>query len=229
MPPHSRSRLAGVAFLAVLATSGLALSACDRGVSAAISGSAASLNPAQVNLLLATLDQAPTHGFQPGAFGELGLAERLKEPDSAARAQLRLAVLAYARALHGQAIPRRDFDPKWGVRPPPYDAETEFRHAARRGELIAWVKSLAPTSPQYRDLRAGYAAYGRIRALGGWAPLPTTEDLSIGARGPQVTALRERLAVEDPAAAEAPAGDVYDVALAQAVQRAQQRYGLHPT
>jgi L,D-transpeptidase YcbB len=44
-----------------------------------------------------------------------------------------------------------------------------------------------------------------------------------------VAALRARLAAEDPAAAEAAAGDRFDAALAQAVMRAQGRYGLHPT
>ena len=51
----------------------------------------------------------------------------------------------------------------------------------------------------------------------------------MGAKGPQVDALRRRLAIEDPSAAETGVGDRFDPALAQAVQRVQQRYGLHPT
>jgi len=222
-----RSRLLPGLLAAALASSGLMLPACDR--LSASSGSAASLKDAQIEVLLDALAEAPSHGFQPGAFGELDLAQRLQEDERPAREQLRQAVLAFARALHGQAIPTRDLDPKWGVKRPAYDVEAEFTAAAREGRLKAWVKSLPPPSPQYQALREGYAAYRKIQAAGGWPPLQGPHELGVGAAGPEVAALRRRLAMEDPSAAEAGADDRFDAALAQAVQRAQQRYGLHAT
>jgi murein L,D-transpeptidase YcbB/YkuD len=224
-----RSLLLRGALAAVLAGSGVMLPACSRDGGSASSGAAAALKRDQVALLLAALEQAPSHGFRPGAFGETGLAERLKTGGRPARGELRAAVLAYARALHGQVIPRRDFDPKWGVKADAFDAEASFTQAARTGELKAWVAALAPPSPQYQELRKGYAAYQAIAAKGGWPPLTGRGDLRPGAAGPAVAALRQRLAVEDAAAAQAGAGDRFDAALVQAVQRAQQRYGLHPT
>lgn len=224
-----RSRFLCSAFGAALVASTLAIPACDRLSGSASSGTAASLKEDQVELLLAALAQAPTHGFQPGAFGELGLARQLKDGNRSARERLRAAALAYARALHGQSIPTRDLDPMWGVKRPAYDAEADFIQAARNGQLKAWAGSLAPASPQYLALREGYASYLKLRAAGGWRALPGSGELRIGASGPDVAALRQRLAAEDPTAATAAPDDRFDPTLAQAVQRAQQRYGLHPT
>ena len=229
MPRSLRTRLLQGVFAAVLAAGGLTVSACDRLPGQQASGSMASLKGSQVELLLEALEQAPSHGFRPGAFGETGLAERLKGRDRQARAQLVQSVLAYARALHGQAIPAKSFDPAWGMKPPAYDAEADLRQALAAGKLEDWLEALAPNSGQYQGLRAGYASYGKVVAAGGWQPLEGSGDLKPGAVGPQVAALRARLAMEDAAAAQAGVGDRFDAALAQAVIRAQGRYGLHPT
>lgn len=217
----------GALAVALLSTAAL-LPACNQAHGPVSSGAARDLTQDQVKVLLAALAQAPSHGFAPGTFGETGLAQRLKGHDAAAQAQLRQAVLAYARALHGEAIPARSFDPNWSVRPAKYDPEAEFTAAAQAGRLADWAKGLAPDSPQYQDLRAAYARYAQLRASGGWTPLPDGPDLRPGASGPAVAALRVRLAAEDPAAAQAGAGDRFDAALTQAVQRAQVRYGQHP-
>ncbi|HKP78206.1 MAG TPA: hypothetical protein VJU34_03690, partial [Phenylobacterium sp.] len=108
--------------MAVLVASVFVGPGCDRLSGSASSGTAASLNGEQVDLLLAALAEAPSHGFQPGAFGEAGLARQLKDHQGPGRERLRAAVLAFARALHGQTIPTRDFDPMWGVKRPAYDA-----------------------------------------------------------------------------------------------------------
>lgn len=227
MPRLSSIALKGV-LAALLVTSAAPLSGCDRTQGEASSGAARALTDDQAKVLLAALAEAPSHGFRPGAFGEQGLAARLKRHDAAARVQLRQAALAYARALHGHAIPARAFDASWDMRPEPYDAEAAFTAAARAGKLDDWAKSLAPASVQYQSLRAGYLAYEKIRAAGGWTQLASTQGLKPGATGPTVAALRSRLAVEDSAAADAAAGDRFDPALLAAVQRAQARYGQKP-
>lgn len=229
MPSSLRRHLLRSALIGVLVSSAFVLPGCDRLTGSASSGAAAALKEDQVDLLLAALAEAPSQGFQPGAFGELGLARQLKDHEGPARERLRTAVLDYARALHGQAIPTRDFDPMWGVKRAAYDAEAEFTAAAQTGRLKDWVASLPPPSPQYQALRAGYATYLKIRGAGGWDVLPDSGDLRIGSQGPLVAALRQRLAVEDATAAATAPDDRFDATLAQAVQRAQQRYGLHPT
>src|SRR5215213_6853981 len=186
MPPSLRTRLLRGVFIAVLAASGAAVSSCDRLPGQGGSGSIASLKGGQVDLMLEALEQAPSHGFRPGAFGETGLAERLKGRDRQARAQLVQAIVAYADALHGHAIPAKGFDPAWGLKPPAYDATAELRRALAEGRLEAWLRSLPPATAQYEGLRAGLASYGKLLAAGGWRPLEGQGDLRVGAAGPQV-------------------------------------------
>jgi murein L,D-transpeptidase YcbB/YkuD len=223
-------RLRAPLLAAALATSSLGLAGCDQlNPSGRSDGSPASLKRGEVDLLLEALKEAPSHGFQPGMFAEQGVEARLESNGRAGRQALHAAVIAYARALHGHSIPAKSFETAWGLKPAAYDAEAEFRTAASAGRLEEWVKSLPPPSPRYEAMRAAYAQYGRLRAGGGWAPLPVTAELRAGARGPAVTALRARLALEDATLAEAPKGDVFDATLVEAVKRAQLRYGLYVT
>lgn len=68
--------------------------------------------------------------------------------------------------------------------------------------------------------------YRQIAANGGWGTLPVGGRLAVGASGPQVLALKRRLAAEgdlDPALAANPR---FDAATAEAVRRFQRRVGL---
>lgn len=230
MSQRTRSPFAAAALAALLAGGSLALPACSGAdVSAPVSGEPGSLNAAQVDLMLQALSEAPSHGFRAEAFGGPKLAERVESGDRAARAELRQATLDYARALHGHALPAAKFDKAWGLRSEAYDAEAAFRNAAKEGRLEAWLASLPPDIPQYEALRTAYARYGRLQAEGGWAPLAAEGELKRGARGPEVVALRQRLAVEDPDLVKAEAPEAFDPALEEAVRRAQLRYGQHVT
>lgn len=230
MSARTRSRFAPAALALLLATSSLTLPACaGRDASAKVSGEAASLNAGHLDLMAETLAQAPSHGFEPEAFGGAALIRRAEEGDPAARAQVRQAVLDYARALRGGAVPRAQFQKDWGLKPAVYDGEAEYTKAAQEGRLAEWLESLAPTLPQYEALRSAYARYGEIAEQGGWRELPFTGDLKPGARGPDVAALRARLAAEDAETPKAAEGEaVFDDALTEAVKRAQQRYGQTP-
>lgn len=226
------------AFVALAIPPTLTLSACNPGQSGAGQQQHAAFKRNETQALLAALADAPTHGFRPGAFGETGLADRLKSGDAAASGQLRAAIIAYAKALHGQSISPKQFDANWGVRPAAYDAAADFDRALSSGQLDQWLKGLAPATPAYQGLRAGYMSYAKILGAGGWRPVPEGPALKQGSTGERVAALRARLAVEDPALAQpaaqqgqevqpAPAG--FDAALTAAVKRAQTRYGLKPT
>ena len=183
-----------------------------------------------VQYALKVLAAAPAQGFAPGSFGEQRLAQLWSSkaaPDATRDRRLHDALIAYARAEHGLRIPRRAFLPEWGLTPPPYDAEGTLRQAIAAGRFRQWLDSQPPASPRYRALQDGYGRYLKITAAGGWPMLTGGAGLKPGARGPQVQALRQRLAFEDPqTGAYAP---TYDAALAGAVARFQAAHGLPPT
>lgn len=191
----------------------------------------AALTADEVQVLIAALRGAPDQGFGPDEFG-LGKAQaQLGSADPATRAaglaQLEAAAIAYAAAEHGARIAAASFPQDWALRPAPYDARADFAGAAAQHRLAAWAAGLPPSDPRYAALAQAWVRYRAIAGQGGWPALPAGAALKPGSKGPAVAALRKRLLVEDPATPASPA-DVYDPALAQAVSRAQARYGLTP-
>jgi murein L,D-transpeptidase YcbB/YkuD len=133
--------------------------------------------------------------------------------------------LDYAHAVHVGRLDPGDFTKDWGIRPQPFDAAPGFADAVRGDRLAAWVASLPPPYAGYDALVKGLARYRAMAAAGGWSALPSTT-INFGASGPQVLALRKRLAMEDPAVSTT--GERFDEDLLAAVRRAQRRYGLNP-
>ena len=194
----------------------------------------APLSSAQTQAMLRTLAQAGDQGFNPAAFGDLQRIGRLVgSSDTAEAAQgqrlLRAAILKYARAQHGFGLPTDQFPKEWGIRPARYDAALDLRTAQGANRIDDWLKSLPPPQDRYHALVQALAAYRQIAARGGWQAVSGHGRLRQGARGPVVETLKTRLAVEDPAAAQAAPQGVYDAALTQAVSRFQTRHQLEPT
>ena len=188
------------------------------------------LTPEQADLLRSTLAAADRHGFAPGEFAPRG------EGDAA----LIDATLRYARAVKTGRLELANFRSDWALRPQPFDARAGLTRAVAENRLQAWLNGLPPPYPGYETLQVGLTTYRDIQARGGWRPLAAGPDLKIGAVGPAVEALRERLAAEDPLAPAVTAmtpqvpGQVagqplFDQALAEAVKRAQKRMGLEPS
>jgi murein L,D-transpeptidase YcbB/YkuD len=194
---------------------------------------APTLRPDQADLMIKALEEAPSHGFRPGAFPTADIAGQIHSPDPAEQAKadqtLIARTLVYARALHGLAIPAHALPQAWDVRPPDYDAAGDFRRALEQDRLPDWLAALPPPSDEYRTIRAAYQAYLKIIADGGWRPLAEGPVLHVGNKGAHVTALRKRLAIEDPALANPQSDGAFDEDLAAAVRRAELRYGLHET
>lgn len=137
------------------------------------------------------------------------------------------AALDHAHAVHAGRLDPADFQKDWGLRPLPYDPLPAFADAVKRDRLAQWIASLPPPYAGYDGLRKGLANYRAIDAAGGWPALTAGPDLGLGASGARVTALRQRLAVEDAQVKRS--GDKFDAELVEAVRRAQRRYGLNPT
>lgn len=137
------------------------------------------------------------------------------------------AALDYAHAVHSGRLDVSDFQQDWGLRPAAYDPLPAFADAVKRDRIAAWFRSLPPPYSGYDGLQKGLATYRKIEANGGWATLAAGPDMTVGASGPRVAALRKRLAVEDGEVVAT--GNKFDAELKDAVVRAQKRYGLNPT
>jgi murein L,D-transpeptidase YcbB/YkuD len=211
------------------------LAACERGRPASEATQVVALTEAQTAAALKALAEAPSHGFPAGAFPTQGLEDALRSSGQGERAtgQRRLASLlvAYARAMHGLAIPKTALDKSWGLRGAgaAYDAAADLRQAIAENRFEAWLAALPPAEPQYEALRRGYLAYLKLATAGGWGTIPAGPSSQAGAGGEPVAALRRRLAFEDPTVASAPPETPYDAALAAAVARFQHRHGLKET
>lgn len=137
------------------------------------------------------------------------------------------AALDFARAVHSGRLDTSDFQQDWGLRPAPYDPLPGFADAVKRDRIAAWIRALPPPYAGYDTLQKGLARYRTLEMAGGWSSIPAGPDLTLGATGARVTALRKRLAVEDDTVSVT--GSKYDADLQAAVRRAQARYGLNPT
>jgi murein L,D-transpeptidase YcbB/YkuD len=177
------------------------------------------LNPAQMSQLITMLDEGRfAHGLVHAGAPAL---------TAGSNDQIVRAALDYAHAVHSGRLDPSDFQKDWGLRPAEYDPLPAFADAVRRDRLQQWINSLPPPYAGYDGLKAGLDTYRRIEAAGGWATLPAGADLTLGASGARVVALRKRLAIED--AQVVATGDKFDAELVEAVKRAQRRYGLNPT
>ena len=191
------------------------------------------LSAADEALILKTLEDSASHGLRRAQFAAPDLADRLKDADPQVRGlalkDLKIAILRYARAQHGQRIAPESFLKEWGVKPEPYNPDKGFATAVAEGRLAAWIADLPPPSPGYEALRRALGVYRDIAAHGGWPVVPGKDKIGLGDKGARVLALRARLAVEDAQMAPAAHPDVFDQPLADAVVRYQLRNGLNPT
>lgn len=136
------------------------------------------------------------------------------------------AALDHAHAVRAGRLDNSDFQKDWAMRPQAFDPLPSFRDAVAKDRLAAWIASLPPPYAGYDTLVAGLARYRKIAANGGWPVIGAGSELRLGGRGPQVAALRKRLAIEDSDVSAN--GDTFDQSLLDAVRRAQRRYGLNP-
>ncbi len=185
----------------------------DRQFALAWSGTAAA--DANARRIVAALAHAAEDGLDPSRY------EISASADPAARdVALTKSALAYMKELHGGRADLKSLDRDVALPTAPYDAAGALGTALREDRLQQLLAGLAPSHPQYAQLKSALARYRAIAAQGGWPMLPpaTPEEFS-HALAPL---LRERLRWEDKTLASAP----QDADIAPAVVRFQQRHGL---
>lgn len=113
-----------------------------------------------------------------------------------------------------------------GAHRDPQEFTRVLDQALAGGQVRAVLQALLPQAPDYAALRSAWQRYRNIGENGDWPQLSAGAPLRRGSKGPDVAALRQRLASEGDLPSAAAAGDRFDAALEQAVRNFQRRYGL---
>jgi len=170
------------------------------------------------------------YGVEPGGPRAVTAAFNGAPPsdaDAVQDVQLTYVFLRYAADLSGRFDPKTA-GPFWLTRAPPRDLAQWLEQSLRSGDVVAAFAALSPAHTAYGTLKTALARYREIARKGGWDALPPHLALRRGSRGPQVSALRTRLAVEGdlPSATASGRADAYDTSLAEGVKRFERRHGL---
>ena len=195
-------------------------------------------NREKVESLLRLINTAPNHGLDPADYevDELltVLSRWLQGPDASDRAEAEIllteSLLRYGyHRRYGKARANK-LDPDINFRRETFNGQSvahNVREALASPSLEVFIERIASTSPYYEILQKHLDEVRRIQAEGGWPTLPDSPTVRKGDNGPQVAALRKRLAIggDLPAAAEN-GSQQFDSGLEAAVKRFQQRHGL---
>ena len=198
--------------------------------------------PELLHGLVEAVEAIDGHGLDPADFAPEALrseALRLQQelpPDSVAERELLFTdtlVRLVQQLRHGKVNPRSLYR-EWNYSRPPAPREQAGRLAqlldAQAGTpgLAAAVLAQAPDLELYRQLQLALHQYRSIAAeAGDWPKVSIGPTLRPGERGARVAEVRARLAAEgETGLASSPDAALFDVALAEAVKRFQQRAGL---
>ncbi len=178
--------------------------------------------------LLAALDRAGDHGLPVTRHDAAALADALRNVRSnrdlgRVEAMLSMALLAYARDLQSGALVPSQVDPGI-VREVARQDPARVIAAFARSEPGAFLRDLAPRSPEYAALMREKLRLESLIAAGGWGTRVPSGALRPGDNGRSVVALRDRLIAMGYMAPSAVAE--FDDTLTRAVQQFQIDHGL---
>ncbi len=176
--------------------------------------------------LLKALKNAGDHGLAPYDYEVLKIKPRSVKSDQEL-AQLEVAIaklyLEYARDIQtGQLIPSR-IDREI-VRKVPYRDGTSLIANFVQSNAKAYLKKLAPQTPEYERLLEEKQALEKVLGKGGWGQVVPSARYEMGAAGAGVEILRQRL--KAMGYLERASGNAFDDKLFNAVRLFQQAHGL---
>src|SRR5690348_4723311 len=182
-------------------------------------------NDAAVDLANALAGSA-ADGIDPDSLGAQTAAAALASPtlpEASHDVLLTALFLGYTSALAQGQIDPRSVESDWVLARPPFDGAPLLDRIAKGESFAAVTRTLAPSDPKYKDLRAARARYARIATNGGWPLVPGLSDDSVASNGPRraqagYAILRHRLAMEGLAGED---GD-----LTAAIKLFQARHGI---
>ncbi|MEQ3750201.1 MAG: L,D-transpeptidase family protein [Celeribacter sp.] len=183
---------------------------------------------ARLEALLSALSTAGDHALPVARYDLNGLMQTLRDVRSQrdlGRAEVAAArvFLAYARDVQTGALEPKRVDAGI-VREIPRRDPVALLRAFAEAQPRAYMRSLAPTTPEYARLLKEKMRLQRLIAAGGWGETVRAGALKPGSDGADVIALRNRLIAMNylPRTASV----AYDAAMQQAVQQFQTDHGL---
>ena len=179
--------------------------------------------------LIAALSQASVHGLPVARYNADGLIKQAKAAITEGdRGRFEVAMteafLSYARDLNSGALQPKSIDSgivRDVIRPDPAILLAQFAASAAPD---AFLRDLAPKTPDYARLIKEKIILETRIAAGGWGAEIAAEKLQPGDGGDAVISLRNRLIALDYLDRSSSA--VYDTAIQRAVQRYQMDQGL---
>ena len=233
----SNSKWIGAALSLALCST--ALASCSgkdnqsaQGTSGQSEGLAVDWNGKTERQLREAIAGAPAHGLKPELFlkgGEKGAA-------------LTEAALKYASALaNGYADPSQLHE-VYTIPHPKVDVRNGLAQAIQKGDVKAWLESLAPQTDEYRAISQAHLHYLQLSAKGQAQPIPDGKPIKPGSRDPRIALVRAALTANEiiappqqtaqkPGAANAapaPNAGHYSSDLVAAVKKVQAEWGLKP-
>ena len=180
------------------------------------------------NALLTALEGAADHGLPVSRYDPDTLRAAFMDADNAyARGQAEILAstmfLAYARDVQSGMLEPGDIIPVIARELPRRDP-TDLLTGLMQGDPHDFMRALPPAHPEYVNLQRRMMEMERVIGNGGWGEPVRGGRLELGARGPAVVALRDRLIAMGYMDRSATA--VYDAELQAAVQLFQVRHGL---
>ncbi|MBV8687374.1 MAG: L,D-transpeptidase family protein [Alphaproteobacteria bacterium] len=194
---------------------------------------------ARADDLTAAFGDAERHALQGAAF-----LRDIRQGSSPAEREAALTknALDYAKALAtGIVDPRKVFDP-YTVPMNRADVGAGLAQAVDKGNVRAWLASLAPQDEEYRALSDAFLRYAQAAKGPARQPVPPGETIHVGDSDKRMPAIVAALRANGyvpaapapaaqankPAPAEAAKSTRYSQALVPAVKRVQQDYGIKP-
>ena len=181
------------------------------------------------NALLTALTEAHLHGLPTGQYDVDGLIARLhaaSTPEEQAQMDVELSriFLAYAADVHSGVLDPGQIIPAIKREAPVIDEAQLLVDFFSTNVPAAFLRDLAPSSPEYVRLMRQKLALEEVIQTGGWGPRVNAAALAPGDAGAEVVALRNRLMAMgylDRSVTRS-----YDDAMVRAVQDFQLAHGM---
>jgi L,D-transpeptidase YcbB len=192
-------------------------------------------NSASIDALSKVIALSWEDGLTPSDFhADYVKAAVTAAPQDVAEREIILsdALVRLLYQLYFGKVAPNGLDPNWNFSRPVLteDPAQTIGTALKGGDITGLVENVSLKHPLYIELKAMLHQYTQFEVSGGWPKIPDGPPLKPGQTDPRVASLRERLKVtgEWEAGTVVTPPDLYDQAIADAVETFQAGNGLEP-